>query len=68
MRAFIEDSLNENVETALDFYTSAIEVLNWGAERWKDVPNEQKGTIFEPTFVRGVKCLHLDALMKVNFI
>ena len=32
MRAFFESSLKDNVETGLDFYTSAIEILNWGAE------------------------------------
>jgi len=68
MRAFFEDVLRNNAETALEFYTSAIEVLKWGAERWKDVPSEEKGAIFQPTFMRGVKCLRLDALMKVNFV
>jgi len=68
MRAFFENVLKNNIETALEFYTSAIEVLKWGAERWKDVPSEEKGSIFQPTFVRGVKCLRLDALMKVNFV
>jgi len=68
MRAFFEDTLKNNVETALEFYTSAIEVLKWGAERWKDVPSEDKGAIFQPTFMRGIKCLRLDTLVRVGFI
>jgi hypothetical protein len=68
MRAFFEDVLKANPETALEFYNSAIEVLTWGAERWKDVPSDKKGIIFQQTFVRGIKCLRLDAHMKVNFI
>jgi hypothetical protein len=67
MRAFFEDVLKANPETALEFYTSAIEVLTWGAERWKDVPFDEKGGVFQPTFVRGIKCLRLDAHM-VNFV
>lgn len=66
MRAFIEDGVRGNIETALEFYNSAIEVLEWGSERWKDVPFEEKGAIFQPTFIRGVKCLRLDVLLKVN--
>ena len=68
MRAFFEDALKNNVETALEFYTSAIEVLKWGAERWKDVHSEEKGAIFQPTFARGIKCLRLDTLLKVSFV
>lgn len=67
MRGFFECSLKDNVETALDFYTSAVEVLKWGAEFWKDVPYEEKGNVFQPTIVRGAKCLRLDALLGVNF-
>ena len=55
-----------NIETALEFYNSAMEVLEWGSERWKDVAFEEKGAIFQPTFIRGVKCLRLDVLLKVN--
>ena len=66
IRAFFEDCLRNNVETALEFYNSAIEVLEWGAERWKDTPSEDKGAIFQPTVARGIKCLRLDALLKVK--
>ncbi|TFK93035.1 hypothetical protein K466DRAFT_479395 [Polyporus arcularius HHB13444] len=64
MRAFLEDNLKNNVVTALDFYTSALEVLQWGQELYKDVPFSEKGQIFQPTFIRGVKSLRLDAFMK----
>jgi hypothetical protein len=68
MRGFIESAFEGKVEATLDFYTSAIEVLKWGAEFWKDVPYREKGNIFQPTFMRGVKCLRLDALLGVSFI
>ena len=60
--------MRDDIGTAIDFYTSAVEVLNWGAERWEGVPFGMKGAIFQPTFLRGVKCLRLDALMKVDII
>lgn len=66
MRAFFEYAFHGNAETTVDLYTSVLEVLKWGAELWKDVPSEDKGAVFQPTFIRGVKCLRLDAFMKVN--
>jgi hypothetical protein len=36
-------------------------------ELWRDVPYEEKGAVFQPTFVRGIKCLRLDTLFKVKF-
>ena len=68
IRAFFEDNVRNSPETALEFYTSAIEVLKWGAERWKGVSSEETGSVFQPTFARGIKCLRLDAHMKVSFV
>jgi len=64
MRAFLEYAFDGNIEITVDLYTSAIEVLKWGAEIWRDVSSDEKGAVFQPTFMRGVKCLRLDALMK----
>lgn len=66
MRAFIEERLAGNCEAALDLLTSALEVLRWGQTIWKDVSDEDKGAIFRPMFVRGVKCLRLNAFMSVR--
>ena len=68
MRAFLEDVMKNNSVTALDFYTSALEVLQWGREMYKDVSYSDKGQIFQPTFIRGVKRLRLDTFMKVRLI
>lgn len=65
MRAFIEERLKDNFETALDFFTSALDLLQWGREQWKDVSFEEKGEVFRPAFIRGVKSLHLEALLSV---
>ena len=39
----------------LDYLTRAIEVLDWGRRIWPDVPVDNRGVIFEFTFIRGVK-------------
>ncbi|KAM5537059.1 hypothetical protein V8D89_009205 [Ganoderma adspersum] len=63
MRGFIEYRLNENFESALEFYTSALDLLQWGRVLWKDVPFEDKGSVFQSTFIRGVKGMRLDMLL-----
>ncbi|RDX56274.1 hypothetical protein OH76DRAFT_1519389 [Lentinus brumalis] len=65
MRGFVEDRLKGNASTALEYYTSALEVLQWGSRVFADVDDEQRGTVFQPTFIRSVKCFRLDALMGV---
>lgn len=67
MRGFMEYRLNENFESALEFYTSALDLLQWGRELWKDVSFEDKGAVFQPTFIRAVKGMRLDMLLAVTF-
>lgn len=66
MRAFMEDGLKGEAGAALEFYTSALDVLLWGSKEWKDVPAGTKGAIFSDTFIRGVNCLRLDMYMKAS--
>ncbi len=66
MRGFVEDRLKGNASTALEYYTSALEVLQWGSRVFADVDDEQRGAVFQPTFIRSVKCFRLDALMGVR--
>lgn len=66
MRGFMEDKLKNNIETALEFYTSALDVLQWGKELWKDVSFDDKGAVFRETFMRGIKCRRLEALIGVR--
>ena len=58
----MQDSIEEG---SPEFYRNAVEVLEWGARVWKDVPKSDRGAIFEPSFIRGVKRLHLKSQMKV---
>ncbi|KAH9846628.1 hypothetical protein C2E23DRAFT_890715 [Lenzites betulinus] len=63
MRAFIQSNVTNEPEAALDFYTSAIEVLQWGRSTWKDISSKDRGAIFQESFLRGIKCLRLETLM-----
>src|ERR1700683_373815 len=64
MRAFVSSSTNQHV-TAVELYRRAVEILQWGQRKWKDVPSDDKGSIFEPTYIRGVKRFYMTALMEV---
>ncbi len=66
MRAFMESTMKGSPETALEWLDSALEVLVWGRERYSGVSSEEKGAIFQHTFIRGVKCLRLNDFMTVH--
>lgn len=65
LRGHIENGVAVNYQAAVEFFTRAIDVLEWGREAWRDVPPDQRGAIFGDTFVRGVKCLQLDSYINV---
>ena len=61
----MQDSIEEGLP---EYYRNAVEVLEWGARIWKDLPKSDRGAIFEPSFIRGVKRLHLKSQMKVRVL
>ncbi|EIW64990.1 uncharacterized protein TRAVEDRAFT_62337 [Trametes versicolor FP-101664 SS1] len=65
MLGWIEEYFMDALEHALDYYTCAFEVLQWGLELWKDEDIQVPGLAFQPAFVRAVKCRHLWVLVKV---
>lgn len=64
----MELGLRNNIDAAMEFYNSAVEVLEWGRQVWRDEPKENRGVVFENSFVRGVKHLRLEAVMKVRLL
>ncbi|KAI0757372.1 hypothetical protein C8Q80DRAFT_1282310 [Daedaleopsis nitida] len=64
MRAHFDIFLRNSIDVSLEFFTSALELLQWGSQYWKDVSFQDKGAIFQPTFIRAIKALRLDAYMK----
>ena len=47
-------------------YEKALDILQWGRQEWDGVPKDDRGAVFEDTFIRGVRGLHLDAYMKAS--
>ncbi|PSS37129.1 hypothetical protein PHLCEN_2v1002 [Hermanssonia centrifuga] len=64
MRGVFE-CLRDCPTAAVEFYSRSLEVLKWGQQAWRNVPKEKRGVIFEDTFIRGVRVLHLNAYLKV---
>lgn len=54
LRGFYETGIG-NHTTALGFYRSAVDILDWGRRVWKNVSVDDGGVIFENSLVRGAK-------------
>ncbi len=51
---------------AVGLYKRALAVLDWGRKEWADANRKERGAIFDSTFVRGVRVLYAQTLVKVN--
>ncbi|RDB29131.1 Small glutamine-rich tetratricopeptide repeat-containing protein beta [Hypsizygus marmoreus] len=60
LRGFIQSAVTR--VSAPEYYRDALDVLDWGSRVWKDVSHEVRGTIFDLTFIRGVRRLFLNAI------
>ncbi len=65
MRGYIDGNLRGQHQAEVEFLSRALDILEWGRERWADVPRSDRGSIFEITFIRGVRNMHLHAMMEV---
>lgn len=68
MRGFLEAGLRGAFGVKVEFLSRAIEVLEWGRTAWKNVPVDDRGVIFEDTFIHGLRAMHLEALMEVRLL
>ncbi len=60
------DGLQNNPGSAVNWFTHAIDVIERGRTIWKDVPKDDRGAVFEATFLRGIKVLRLDSYLHVR--
>lgn len=67
MSGYLSHKNDSSQERALQLLNSAVSVLEWGASLWRNIPKEERGVIFEKTFVRGVKRLRIEAYMKASY-
>lgn len=66
VRGFLEEKLNHHCAMKVEYLSRALEVLEWGRKTWSQIPKASRGTIFEDTFIRGVRNMYLTALMEVR--
>ncbi|KAJ3556321.1 hypothetical protein NM688_g2091 [Phlebia brevispora] len=64
MRGFMESGLRNRHDTGVEFIGKAIEIIRWGRKTWQFVRKEDRGVIFEDTFLIGVQNMHLEIFMK----
>lgn len=50
----------------MQYYNSIVDVLEWGATTWHDVPTSDRGVIFLKTFVRAIRRIRLEAYLSVS--
>lgn len=60
--------MGRKYERKFEAMRKAITVLRWGASTWKDVPKEDRGSIFEPTFIFAARKLYLSSIIEVRYI
>ncbi|KAJ6601430.1 hypothetical protein DFH09DRAFT_1490793, partial [Mycena vulgaris] len=48
---------------AADHFRSALDVIEWGRETWKDVPRSDRGDVFDLLFMRSVRRLFVATVM-----
>lgn len=51
---------------AFEFFSRAVDVLEWGCRIWNDVSVEHRGVVFELSFIRGVRRLQLSCMHEVS--
>jgi hypothetical protein len=62
----LESHLRGGPEVGIQFLKRAVDLLEWGRNIWKNVSNEDRGTIFQDTFLRSVRGMHLKMFMDVR--
>ncbi|OBZ79655.1 Small glutamine-rich tetratricopeptide repeat-containing protein beta [Grifola frondosa] len=63
MRAFLESGLRSNHQLSSELYGRVVEILEWGRRAWKDVSRDDRGVVFEDSFLRGVRSMRLEVQM-----
>ena len=62
----MRSQLLDHKDWAHETYTSIIELLEWGRREWPNVPKEDRGVVFEKTFIRAIKKVRLENLHQVS--
>ncbi|TFY63230.1 hypothetical protein EVG20_g6403 [Dentipellis fragilis] len=60
MRGFLEDGLRQNRSGAVEFVGNALSLIEGTRAAWPAVSKDDRGAVFEWTFLQGVRSLYLD--------
>ncbi|KAI0715074.1 TPR-like protein [Earliella scabrosa] len=63
LRAYFADRSGQSKDVAMQYYNNAVDVLEWGAQKWADVPTSERGYIFLRTYVRAIKRIRMTAYL-----
>ncbi|KAI0666286.1 hypothetical protein C8Q78DRAFT_1083223 [Trametes maxima] len=64
LQGWFDETFIGSMDHTLDYYTCALEVLQWGIRHWEDEEIEARGLIFQDAMIRAVKLLRLRALSR----
>ncbi|KAJ7204436.1 hypothetical protein GGX14DRAFT_460408, partial [Mycena pura] len=62
MKGYVDSNMGASTG-AVEFYKCIIDVLEWGRRTYPNIPTEDRGVIFEPSFVRGIRRLYISAVV-----
>jgi hypothetical protein len=68
MRASWDGNIRHGHQAGIQHFKRVLDLLEWGRAIWKDVPKNDRGVIFEDSFVTGVRALYLKMLLRVGRI
>ncbi|KAJ7094285.1 hypothetical protein C8R44DRAFT_383893 [Mycena epipterygia] len=63
MKAFMEADLRHTYDVAIELYKCCLDVLRSLRESWIAIPLEDRGVVFEESFVFGIQHLYINAIM-----
>lgn len=63
MRSMLESHMRNQPEVGIQFLKRAVDLLEWGQNIWKNVTRTDRGMIFQDTFLRSVRSMHLKMFM-----
>ncbi|KAJ7270795.1 hypothetical protein C8J57DRAFT_292412 [Mycena rebaudengoi] len=64
MRAVMESGMRQKHDVAVELFKRSLEVLRSLRESWLLVSKDNRGAVFEKTFIFGVQRLYIEAIMQ----
>ncbi|KAJ7150348.1 hypothetical protein C8R46DRAFT_1198415 [Mycena filopes] len=65
MRGFLDSNMGA-LNGGVEFFKRILELLEWGRRTYPNVPAEERGVIFDDSFVRGVRRLYIPAVLSLH--